>query len=108
MIVAVDFDGTLVENTDFPELKYKLKQNAKDVILRLSKKNIKFLFFSARHGWYRIPAILFIKKEKLPIKILLFNKKPFANLYIDNQNIFCEQIDWLKIEKEIERKANIL
>lgn len=102
--VAVDFDGTLIEPFVFPSVRYKLKPYAKEVLRRLSEKGIEFELYTARYGWWRIPAILFCKKEKLPIKTKLFNKKPRANIYIDNRNIFCKKIDWLEIEKEILRK----
>lgn len=99
--VAVDFDGTLVEQTIFPTFDYKLKSNAEKVLRRMNKKGVKFILNTARYTWYRLPAIFFILKKKLPIKIQWFNRKPQANLFIDDGNIFCENIDWLKIEQEI-------
>lgn len=101
MKIAVDFDGTLVDPSTFPTFDYKLKPNAKRVLNRLSKKGIVFYLNTARYTWYRLPAIYFIKKNKLPIITHLFNRKPQCDLYIDDSNIFCNGIDWLKIEKEI-------
>lgn len=108
MLVAIDFDGTLIEPFFYPDKQYKLKPHAKGVLNRLAKKGVKFELFTARYGWRRIPPIVFCKKEKLPIKTSLFNKKPPADLYIDDRSIFCEEIDWLKIEGEIlSRKAEL-
>lgn len=107
MKVAVDFDGTLVEPLEYPNTSYMLKENAKEVLERLTKKGVEFELYTARYGWWRLPAITFCKENKLPIKTKLFNKKPKADLYIDNSNIFCEGIDWLEIEKEILRKLEL-
>lgn len=101
MTVAVDFDGTLVHPIPFPQTNYTMLDNAEEVINRLAKQGVEFVLYTARYGWWRLPAIHYIKKNKLPIKTLLFNKKPRAKLYIDNHNIFCDNIDWLKIEVEI-------
>lgn len=105
MKIAIDFDGTLVEPSKFPTFKYKLKPNAKEVLNRLSKKGIVFILNTARYTWYRLPAIYYIKKNKLPIQTHLFNKKPQCDLYVDDANIFCKEIDWLKIEKEILKRS---
>ena len=107
MIVAVDFDGTLVEQVNYPCLQYKLKPNAKEVILRLSKKGFIFRLNTARTTWYRLPAILFIWKNKLPVETFLFNQKAIADIYIDDKNIFCKEIDWLKIEKELKERQHV-
>ena len=101
MIVAIDFDGTLVEQAVYPQIKYKLKPNAETVILRLSKMGINFKLNTARTTWYRLPAIWFIKKNKLPIETFLFNQKVVADVYIDDRNLFCKEINWLKIEEEL-------
>lgn len=101
MVVAVDFDNTLIKSIKYPSMKYILIENAEDVIRRLNRRGIVFVLNTARSGWYRLPAIFFIKKRKLPIKCNLFNKKPKAKIYIDDSNIFCQEINWLKIEKEI-------
>lgn len=103
MVVAVDFDGTLVKPVPYPEMCYELNDNAETVIRRLNEKGVTFVLFTARYGWWRLPAIRCIKKNKLPIKILWRNKKPRADLYVDDHNIFCDKIDWLEVEQEILR-----
>lgn len=101
MIIGVDFDNTLVQETSFPCFNYKLKENAKEVILRLSKLGVNFRLCSARRNWYRIIAIIFIIRNKLPTKTYIFNRKPVADLYIDDRNIDTKNIDWLEIERKI-------
>ena len=102
MIVAVDFDGTLIEEVEFPQLSYSLLPNASEVIRELHNKGVEFVLCTARYGWYFIPAVVFIKKNKLPIKI--FYGKPNADIYIDNKNLGTELIDWLKIKEAIYEK----
>lgn len=103
MKVAVDFDRTLIGWFEFPFGDYKMLDNAEKVIKNLSKKGVEFELYTARYGWLKWKAIWFIKKNKLPIKTKLSNRKPKADLYIDDHNIFCKKIDWLEIEKEITR-----
>ena len=105
MKIAIDFDGTLVEPSTFPTYDYKLKPYARKAIEKFAKNGIEMVLNTARYTWYRIPAILFVKRQKLPIKTYLINKKPQCDLYIDDANIFCKGIDWKKIEKEVLRKA---
>ena len=38
MIVAVDFDNTIIEPVKYPDTSYKLKENCKEVLNRLNKK----------------------------------------------------------------------
>ncbi len=102
MIIAIDFDGTLVKHEPFPCFKYEMLDNAEEVIRYFDKLGIEMILNTCRYTWYRLPAIFYIKKHKLPIKTVLFNKKPHADLYIDDCNIFCKEIDWLKIKEEVE------
>ncbi len=102
MIIALDFDNTIIENAPYPSLKYKLKPDIEETIRHFTKDNI-FVLNSARYDWYRIPAIFFIKKHKLPIKTPIFNRKIQADIYIDDKNIFCKEVNWKEIAKELER-----
>lgn len=101
MKIAIDFDGTLVKHTKFPTFKYEFMPHAKEVIMKFHELGIEMILNTGRYTWYRIPAFLFIIKNRLPIKFTLFNKKPQTDLLIDDCNIFCKKIDWLKIEKEV-------
>ena len=113
LIVAVDFDGTLIDFVEpYYSTDFKLKPNAETVLDALSKQDVVFVLNTSRYSWMRLKAIRFIKKNKLPIKASLFNKKPVADLYIDDKNIYCDKIDWLEIQNEIvkkkEEKENVL
>lgn len=105
MLLAIDFDGTIVDFADTPfTTKYKFKENCKEVIERLSK-NHELVLNTSRFGIRRFYAIRFIHKNKLPIKIPLFSRKVVADIYIDDKNLECEQIDWLIIEKLINQRS---
>lgn len=101
MIIGVDFDGTIVKEVPFPVLKYEFIDNAKYIINKLYKEGNKFILCTARYGWYIIPAYIFIIKNKLPIK--LYYGKPEADIYIDNKNLGCKDINWLDIYKEVKQ-----
>lgn len=107
MIVAVDFDNTLIEEIDYPSISYTLKPHAKEVILKLAGMGVEFRLNTARTNWFRIPCMWFIWKNKLPIKTYLFNQKVRADIYIDDSNLYCEKIDWLEIEKELLKQLKL-
>ena len=98
MIIAIDFDGTIVEDNKYPCIKYKFKEYAKEAINNIAKKH-NLILCTARYGWYILPAIWFIRKNKLPIKI--YKGKPYADIYIDDKNLGCKDINWKNIEKEL-------
>ena len=66
------------------QLNYNLLPHVSEVIKELHNKGIEFVLCTARYGWYFLPAVIFIKKNRLPIKI--FYGKPSADIYIDNKN----------------------
>lgn len=102
--VAVDFDKCLINEIPMLTTKYTLKDDAKRVIENLSEKGFEFILNTGRYGWYYKSAVDFIKKEKLPIKIEKKENKIPADIYIDDCNIFCKEINWKEIEKELIRK----
>lgn len=102
--IAVDFDGTLIDFVyPIKSSDFKLKPNAKEVINRLHKKGINFILYTARYSLMRWKAIRFIKKEKLPIKTSIFNRKPIADIYIDDKNLYMNKVNWLNIERKIRK-----
>ena len=102
--IAIDFDGVIVEQPNYPELNYKFVDGAKEAILELHDLGYEFILNTGRYGWYRLPALWFIYKNNLPIKTTLFNKKPQADIFIDDRNIFCEKIDWIEIKNYLKKK----
>ena len=107
MIVAIDFDNTLIDSIDYPSVNYTLMPYAREAITNLHNMGVEFRMNTSRTGWFRIPVMFFVWKEKLPIKTYLFNKKVRADLYVDDSNLFCNEIDWKKIEKEIIKQLKL-
>lgn len=103
MRIAIDFDGTIVKQVLYPSIKYEFMPDAETVIRTLALKHT-LILNTARYGWYRIPALIFIKRRHLPIQVPIFNKKCVADIYIDDHNLYCKGIDWLEIEKEIDNE----
>lgn len=98
MIIAVDFDGTLIEDIQYPSTDYILKPGVEEVINNLVK-NHTIVLCTARYGWYFWDAVQFIQKIKLPI--LIQQGKPVADIYIDDKNLNCSRIDWYEILDQI-------
>lgn len=105
-VIAIDFDGTIVED-DFPRIG-KLKNNAKEVLNFLYENNI-VIIWTCRTGKFKDKAISFLKENN--IKYHFFNeninnkiysedsRKINADIFIDDKNIFMTSIDWLKIKE---------
>lgn len=103
LLVAVDFDGTIVKlKPKFTfDLNYELYENCSEVLNRLRLKDVDFVLNTARTGVRKLLAILYIKTHRLPIKSNISNSKPSADIYIDDKNLECKEINWLDIEKQI-------
>lgn len=101
MVIAIDFDGTIIKRVAYPAFHYELLPFAKEAILQLAKKH-ELVLNTSRYGWYRLLALYFVRQQRLPIKVPLRNKKCRADVYIDDCNIDCEQIDWEQIVKRVE------
>ena len=105
MLVAIDFDGTMVNFTDTPlTSKYEFKEGCEEVIKRLANDH-QLILNTSRYGIHRLFAIHFIRKHKLPIKTPLLSRKVSADIYIDDKNLECRYIDWYLIEKAIEERS---
>lgn len=107
MTIAVDFDGTIIEEIKMPVNKqlflpfnkYKIKDNCIETLNKYKENNIKVIINSSRYGWYRLLMYIFIKKYKLPIICKLRRYKPIADIYIDDKNLGCKEINWYEIER---------
>ena len=93
MVIAIDFDGTIVEH-NYPDIG-KLKPNAKETINNWYDKGHKIIIWSCRMNKEKEEAKLFLKEQG--IKFHEFNDnintgddfnpypKIFAHLYIDDR-----------------------
>jgi hypothetical protein len=108
---AIDFDGTIVEDA-FPKIG-KLKPHVIRVMKRIVNSGGRIAINTCRCGKYAyaaqgfldacsIPYHTFNETDRKIIEMYADNpRKLSADVYIDDKNIFCNDIDWLAIEKEI-------
>jgi len=99
MIIAVDFDGTLVENR-YPEIG-ALKDGAKEIMRRLYADGHYIILWTCRTGKPLIDAINFLLENGMsfsrvndhnPDNLAQYGggaegKKIFAHVYIDDQHV---------------------
>ena len=112
MIIAIDFDGTIVDN-DFPKIG-NLKPGAKETINSWYEKGHKIIIWSCRSEDDTINAAEDFLKEN-GIKYHTFNDnvyrddgfephpKVFANLYIDDRGFRFtdEKYNWSYLQDKI-------
>jgi hydroxymethylpyrimidine pyrophosphatase-like HAD family hydrolase len=94
MIIAIDFDGTIVEH-DFPRIG-KLREGARDAICNLYFGGHIIIIWTCRDNLYLSDMILFLDKNDIPYHAVNKNadcltfdtgRKIYADVYIDDRNI---------------------
>jgi hypothetical protein len=116
MIVAIDFDGTIV-NSAFPNIG-EIKPNAERVIKRLFGEGHKIIIwtcrpvnnkgFSEMKEWLDSRDIPYHKiNENIDEINLITSRKILADIYIDDRNINCLEsgVDWYSIEDIFEKSG---
>jgi ribonucleotide monophosphatase NagD (HAD superfamily) len=108
LIVAIDYDGTIVE--DGHSNNPKAMPNAFEVIKRLAKNKHKLILFTCREGKTLEAAVKFCKdngitfnavNESIDKSLSYAKHKPVADIYIDDRAIMTK-IDWKKFEHYFE------
>lgn len=123
LTLAIDFDGTIVENA-FPEVG-ALRLNVVQVINRLHREGYKIVINTCRTGQHEMDARMCLMDNGIPFDYLNENtaeliaefpeesRKLSADLYIDDRNLGGIPDDWEVIyylitqanNKHIERNA---
>ena len=95
-IIAVDFDGTITKDNDFPNIG-ELMPGAKEIITELHDKGCIIILWTCRCDEYLDDAIDYCEKNKIPIDYVnenvpeingrYANPKIFAHYYIDDLNV---------------------
>lgn len=104
-VIAVDFDGTLTTQNIFPNIA-PLRKGAKECIDSLRMNGNKVVLWTCRTGESLFQAIDFLRQNGIELDD--YNSNPFypysvycrkivADFYIDDRNIFMQEIDWYKI-----------
>lgn len=104
MIIAVDFDGTLVEDK-FPLIGEPKKSKVDkgtfiDDLIKIQNRGHKLILFTCREGEFLEEAVKFCKEKGLVFDAVNENlrstlkwwngkvsRKPFANVYIDDRAV---------------------
>lgn len=112
LTIAVDFDGTLVEEK-YPEIG-KEKEDAFEVLIRLHNDGHRLLLWTYRHGRTLTEAIEFCRQKGVEFYAINKNfpeeeydtsvpRKLLADIYIDDRNI-GGMLEWEEIYRLITNK----
>lgn len=106
-VVAVDFDGTITKDNKFPDVIGVLRDGCKEAIDYIRKNN-KVILWTCRSGQYLDEAVEFLKANGIEVDGInadvyaKTDRKIMADIYIDDKNIFCTNIDWAEIKRWFE------
>jgi hypothetical protein len=116
-LIAIDFDGTIVEEA-FPELG-ALKPHAKRVIQRIRREGGRIAIWTARNKRFDEAIQTFLNENDIPFDVYndhfpenkekynwtaeLGSPKIFAEIYIDDRGygVKDRHIDWLEVERHL-------
>ena len=111
-VVAVDFDGTITKDNRFPEVIGVVRDGCKEAIDYIRQKN-KVVLWTCRCGEYLDEAIRFLQENGIEVdavnddiygKYGKTDRKIMADIYIDDKNIFCTEVDWAEVKRWFEGK----
>ena len=109
-VVAVDFDGTITKDNKFPENIGVVRDGCKEAIEYIRQNN-KVVVWTCRCGKYLDEAVEFLKANEIEVDGIntdiypATDRKIMADVYIDDKNIFCNEIDWYEIKRWFEENA---
>ncbi len=115
MVIAVDFDGTIVEHK-FPKMGKEIPYAIKTLKL-LQQKGHKLILWSYRHGKELKEAVEFCKKRGLTFHAVnneyegedfdnSYSRKIYADIYIDDRNILGIP-EWKRVFEIILEKEKV-
>lgn len=108
-VIAIDFDGTIVDRAKYPKIG-NLKPNVVESIQKLQNAGYICFLWTCRQGKELVNAIKFL--EKNGINLWGYNQSPYdftigsnrkvvADIYIDDCDVFCDEINWNKIVERL-------
>lgn len=113
MIIAVDFDGTIVKNA-YPDIGAPI-ENAVKALRYFKEQGHTIIINSCRADYYADEMTHYLLYNDIPFDFINENdpkrtsqyggdtRKISADIYIDDKNIFCHSIDWNEIMREVDR-----
>lgn len=115
MIIAVDFDGTLVEHK-FPEIG-KENPGAFDVLRLLQENGHRLILYTMRSGHYLTEAVEYCTSKGITFwgvnenheqEAWTSSGKIYAHIYIDDASICIPlrdgSVDWGQVSTELKRR----
>lgn len=122
MIIAIDFDGTVVSH-DYPAVGKDIGSVA--ILKQLLEKDHELILFTMRSGIGLQDAISWFKENDIRLYDVQYNptqtqwtasNKCYAQLYIDDAALGCplkidetisnrEFVDWIEVEKQLKEKG---
>lgn len=116
VFVAIDFDGTITKSRDDNFGKYEMRENCKDVLLRLyATGRVHFGLWTCRTGKQVDTAISFLAENNVFHVFETINqsfddilavydttpRKVSADVYLDDRALLGREVDWLEFEQYI-------
>jgi hypothetical protein len=109
MVIAIDFDGTIVEH-EFPNIG-PLKEGSKEALKAFKKAGHKIAIWTCRQGDDERQVRQFLRDNNIPYDSVntpvagydLGTRKIFADLYIDDKGLRYED-NWAELRKLITGK----
>lgn len=110
LIIGVDFDGTITTERDMG-YELILRDNCKETLTWLANRGVRLVLWTCRTGESLEEAIDFLRdhemtqlfvavNEQVPEVVAKYKesaRKLGADYYIDDKNVFCQEVDWYDI-----------
>lgn len=112
MVIVVDFDGTIVDSK-YPNI-MGLKEGAKEVINKYFNLGHEIIINTCRSGKFEGDAQMVLDDNGIKYTYINSNlprliekygadcRKISGDVYIDDKNIGCKEINWNEIDKQLE------
>lgn len=91
-LIAFDLDGTLCEGEFWGEGEPNPIPKMIELVWKLYKEGAHIIIFTARQIRYTKETYAWLDKYNVPYHGLMMNRKPGADLYIDDKTIRPEEI----------------
>lgn len=98
LTVSVDFDGTITKSPDPDSPDFNvLRPYCKELMTFLNAVGVKFYLLTGRKDEYTQEAIDLCKEWELPIDFSNPHRKIVTDVYIDDKNLECTEVNWWSI-----------
>ena len=106
-VIAIDFDGTITKENLYPGIG-EIRPNVFEAIRKIQELGNHPFIWTCRQGSALRSAMKLLKDnglDDIPFNQCVYDvsiacgRKPIADYYIDDRNLFTPEIDWYEIEK---------